>query len=175
MNEIEFDKGLELVEIQFGRFDPALREYLHGRWISYSGEIWMRICSWIVDHCGTRPKANKFREAHTAVAPSYFTSTRNEKGGDCPDCRGYGFHEVFFLVEDTSIPYRGVTPCSSCNSNQFMPEMRVRISKYITRMEYLALQKDGLEGHPGGEGGIQEVSISTASDDSGVEAWIKDL
>ena len=56
-----------------------------------------------------------------------------------------------------------------------MPEMRVRISKYITRMEYLDFQKDGLEGHPGGEEGIQEVNINSTSDDFGVEAWTQDL
>lgn len=175
MNQFEFDEALGVVESQFGRFDDSMRNLLRGRYQSLSSEIWVRMCNWIIDHCGVRPKANKFLEAKQKVSPSYYSAQKKDELDECDSCCGSGFDVSYFIKESNQLPYSCVSPCLSCNGGQYMPQMRVRISRFITRSEYLEIQKDRAEEEHESERAIVEGEAETFSDngeDNSVEAWI---
>ena len=168
MNQFEFEEILSSVEAQFGRFDDDLRNYLQGRYRSLSPDIWRRICDWIIDHCGVRPKANKFLEAKQKVAPSYYSAQKKEES-NCAACNGVGFDVSYFVVEPTQMPYSGVSSCLSCNSGQYVPKTHVRISRYVTESEYREMMKSSPVGSSGSE---KAIVVGDGGADSDIEAWI---
>tara|TARA_R100000808_G_scaffold2439_1_gene9704 strand:- start:9565 stop:10092 length:528 start_codon:yes stop_codon:yes gene_type:complete len=172
MSNEDFLKALEIIEIQFGRFESPVRDYLWERWKGTKIDMWRRMCGWIVDHCGVRPKAAKFLEAQKAVSPSYFTASRTEKKDRCPSCGGCGFDFIYFQVENNHYPYSGVIPCTACNSSQYIPKSSVSVSRYLSEAQYHQLHKDGSESDSGSERGIPvAVEEADSPDISDIGPW----